>query len=124
MPLPDATVWGRTDITPGNIRRTGKLLSLQPEEEIWVDGHSYAKAGCILNDFTSTEVLQLNLSDEGKLQKRSKPLMKVLDGINHSGLGKIWFAGRGIGPEWKMKREMPSPAYKTRWSDLASARIR
>jgi DNA polymerase V len=34
--------------------------------------------------------------------------MKVLDGINHSGLGKVWFAGRGIAPEWQMKREMLS----------------
>ncbi|MGP3590276.1 DUF4113 domain-containing protein [Vagococcus sp. WN89Y] len=37
--------------------------------------------------------------------------MKILDGINHSGKEKIWFAGRGIAPEWQMKREMLSPAY-------------
>ncbi len=35
----------------------------------------------------------------------------VLDGINNSGLGKVWFAGRGIALEWPMKREMPSSAY-------------
>ncbi|MEQ0651981.1 DUF4113 domain-containing protein, partial [Klebsiella sp. JB_Kp009] len=49
--------------------------------------------------------------------------MKVLDGINHSGLGKVWFAGRGIAPSWQMKRDMLSPAYTTRWKDIPVARI-
>ncbi|EHC81945.1 Error-prone repair protein UmuC [Salmonella enterica subsp. enterica serovar Rubislaw str. A4-653] len=49
--------------------------------------------------------------------------MKVLDGINHSGLGKVWFAGRGIAPEWQMKRELLSPAYTTRWAELPVARL-
>ncbi|WP_075212262.1 DUF4113 domain-containing protein, partial [Klebsiella michiganensis] len=44
-------------------------------------------------------------------------------GINNSGLGKVWFAGRGIGPEWQMKREMLSSAYTTRWKELPVARF-
>lgn len=31
--------------------------------------------------------------------------------------------GRGIAPEWQMKREMLSPAYTTRWTDLPVARL-
>ncbi|EDQ6089784.1 TPA: Y-family DNA polymerase [Salmonella enterica] len=92
-------------------------------DRIWVDGHRYAKAGCMLNDFTPTGVSQLNLFDEVQPRERSDLLMKVLDGINHSGLGKVWFAGRGIAPEWQMKREMLSPAYTTRWTDLSVARL-
>ncbi|EDR8962661.1 Y-family DNA polymerase [Salmonella enterica subsp. enterica] len=92
-------------------------------DRIWVDGHRYAKAGCMLNDFTPTGVSQLNLFDEVQPQERSKQLMQVLDGINHSGLGKVWFAGRGIAPEWQMKREMLSPAYTTRWSDIPCASL-
>lgn len=92
-------------------------------DRIWVDGHRYAKAGCMLNDFTPNGVSQLNLFDEVQLRERSDQLMKVLDGINHSGLGKVWFAGRGIAPEWQMKREMLSPAYTTRWTDLPVARL-
>ena len=53
-----------------------------------------------------------------KALKLEAALMKVLDGINHSGKGKVWFAGRGIAPEWQMKREMLSPRYTTRYSDL------
>lgn len=31
---------------------------------IWVDGHRYAKAGCMLNDVSPTGISQLNLFDE------------------------------------------------------------
>lgn len=51
-------------------------------DRIWVDGHRYAKTGCMLNDFTPTEVSQLNLLDEVQPRERSEQLMKVLDGIN------------------------------------------
>lgn len=92
-------------------------------DRIWVDGYRYAKAGVLLNDFTPSGVSQLNLFDDVQPRERSEQLMKVLDGINHSGLGKVWFAGRGIAPEWQMKREMLSPAYTTKWSDIPRASI-
>lgn len=92
-------------------------------DRIWLDGHRYAKAGVMLNDFTPFGISQLNLFDEIQPRANSDELMKVLDGINHSGLGKIWFAGRGIAPEWQMKRDMLSPAYTTRWKDIPIARI-
>ncbi|EKC7685936.1 Y-family DNA polymerase [Salmonella enterica] len=90
-------------------------------DSIWLDGHRYAKAGVMLNDFTPSGVSQLNLFDEDQPRAQSEELMKVLDRINHSGKGKIWFAGRGIAPEWQMKRDMLSPAYTTRWSDIPVA---
>lgn len=90
-------------------------------ERIWQDGYRYAKAGIMLNDFTPTGVSQLNLFDDVQPSPRSDELMKVLDSINHSGLGKVWFAGRGIAPEWQMKREMLSPSYTTRWKDIPNA---
>ncbi|EBB8134128.1 translesion error-prone DNA polymerase V subunit UmuC [Salmonella enterica] len=90
-------------------------------DSIWLDGHRYAKAGVMLNDFTPSGVSQLNLFDEDQPRAQSDELMKVLDSINHSGKGKIWFAGRGIAPEWQMKRDMLSPAYTTRWSDIPVA---
>ncbi|WP_436910354.1 Y-family DNA polymerase [Enterobacter kobei] len=97
--------------------------ALKALDRIWLDGHRYAKAGVMLNDFTPSGVSQLNLFDEVQPRKHSDSLMKVLDGINHSGKGKVWFAGRGISPEWQMKREMLSPAYTTRWEDIPIARI-
>lgn len=92
-------------------------------DRIWGDGHRYAKAGCMLNDFAPDGVSLLNLFDDTQLRSNSNQLMKVVDGINHSGLGKVWFAGRGIASEWQMKREMLSPAYTTRWSELPVAKL-
>ncbi len=92
-------------------------------DRIWVPGHRYAKAGIILNDFCPTSVAQLTLFDDVQPRANSDKLMKVLDSINHSGLGKVWFAGQGINTEWQMKRELLSPAYTTKWTDLPVARI-
>lgn len=92
-------------------------------DRIWVDDHRYAKAGCILNDFTPTGVSHLNLFDDTQPRSNSNQPLKVVDSINHSGLGKVWFAGRGIAPEWQIKREMLSPAYTTRWNELPVARL-
>ncbi|ELC7358031.1 Y-family DNA polymerase, partial [Enterobacter hormaechei] len=111
-------------MTPTQDTRDIIAAAVKALDRIWVNGHRYAKAGCMLNDFTPTGVSQLNLFDDTQPRSNSNQLMKVVDGINHSGLGKVWFAGRGIAPEWQMKREMLSPAYTTRWNDLPIAMIR
>ncbi|MDI6636427.1 DUF4113 domain-containing protein [Pantoea dispersa] len=48
-------------------------------------------------------------------------LIKVLNGINQSGLGNVWLTGQGANTEWNMKREMLSTAWTTRWSDIPVA---
>lgn len=110
-------------MTPTQDTRDIIAAAVKALERIWVNGHRYAKAGCMLNDFTPTGVSQLNLFDDIQPQGNSNQLMKVLDGINHSGLGKVWFAGRGIAPDWQMKREMLSPAYTTRWEEIPVAKL-
>ena len=110
-------------MTPTQDTRDIIAAAVKALDRIWVNGHRYAKAGCMLNDFTPTGVSQLNLFDDTQPRSNSNQLMKVVDGINHSGLGKVWFAGRGIAPDWKMKREMLSPAYTTRWNELPVARL-
>ncbi|ELE9730673.1 Y-family DNA polymerase [Enterobacter kobei] len=110
-------------MTPTQDTRDIIAAAVKALDRIWVNGHRYAKAGCMLNDFTPTGVSQLNLFDDAQPRSNSGQLMKVVDGINHSGKGKIWFAGWGIAPEWQMKRELLSPAYTTRWSDIPSAKL-
>ncbi|HHA3657895.1 TPA: Y-family DNA polymerase [Salmonella enterica subsp. enterica serovar Muenchen] len=110
--------------TPTQDTRDIIAAAVKALDRIWVKGHRYAKAGCMLNDFTPTGISQLNLFDEVQPHEWSEQLMKVLDSINHSGMGKVWFAGRGIAPEWQMKREQLSPAYTTRWAELPVARLR
>jgi DNA polymerase V len=77
----------------------------------------------MLNDFTPSGVAQFNLIDDVQPRANSKPLTQVIDHINQTGMGNIWFAGRGIAPAWQMKLEMLSSAYTTRWSDIPVARL-
>lgn len=88
-------------------------------DRIWEDGHRYQKAGVMLGDFYSQGVAQLNLFDDNAPKENSEALMKLLDGMNHRyGRGTLQFAGQGIEQPWQMKREMLSPAYTTRLSDI------
>lgn len=86
---------------------------------IWRDGHRYQKAGVMLGDFYSQGVAQLNLFDDNAPRQNSEKLMEVLDHLNaKDGRGTLYFAGQGIQTAWQMKREMLSPRYTTRYSDL------
>ncbi|QGU15422.1 MULTISPECIES: Y-family DNA polymerase [Leclercia] len=86
---------------------------------IWKNGHRYQKAGVMLGDFYSQGVAQLNLFDENPPRKNSQKLMNVLDYLNaKNGHGTLYFAGQGIQQQWQMKREMLSPRYTTRYTDL------
>ncbi|WP_064365687.1 translesion error-prone DNA polymerase V subunit UmuC [Pantoea ananatis] len=98
-------------------------VAMRSLDRIWLEGRRYMKAGIMLDDFMPNGVSQLNLFDENKPRAKSVQLMKVLDGINQSGLGSVWFAGQGVNTEWKMKRDLLSPAWTTRWSDIPVARV-
>lgn len=87
-------------------------------DAIWKDGYRYAKAGVMLSEFVQPGALQQDLFIEPDGRPNSDALMKTLDKINGSGLGKVWFASQGIQQEWSMKRRLLSPCYTTRWSDI------
>lgn len=86
------------------------------------DGYRYQKAGIILNDFCS-RLGQIDMFDETPPRANSEQLMNVIDRINREGIGKVWFAGQGIDKGWKIKREILSPAYTTRWGDLPKVQL-
>ncbi|ECQ1194781.1 Y-family DNA polymerase, partial [Salmonella enterica subsp. enterica serovar Virchow] len=92
-------------------------------DKIWRDGHRYQKAGVMLGDFFSQGVAQLNLFDDNAPRADSAKLMEVLDHLNaKDGKGTLYFAGQGMSQQWAMKREMLSPRYTTRFSDLPIVR--
>lgn len=92
-------------------------------DAIWKDGYRYQKAGVMLGDFYSQGVAQLNLFDDNAPRQNSEKLMEVLDHLNgKNGRGGLYFAGQGIQTSWQMKREMLSPRYTTRYSDLLRVR--
>ncbi|MGP2486900.1 translesion error-prone DNA polymerase V subunit UmuC [Pantoea ananatis] len=109
-------------LTPSNDTRDIIRVAMDALDQIWLDGHRYMKAGVMLGDFFSQGVSQLNLFDEYRPQPNSEALMRVVDGLNQSGKANLFFAGQGIEKSWAMKREMLSPAYTTRFSDLPIVR--
>lgn len=92
-------------------------------DKIWRDGNRYQKAGVMLGDFFSQGVAQLNLFDSSAPRADSEQLMTLIDQLNaKDGRGTLYFAGQGIQQQWQMKREMLSPRYTTRFSDLPIVR--
>ncbi|MBE0508430.1 MAG: translesion error-prone DNA polymerase V subunit UmuC [Marinospirillum sp.] len=85
---------------------------------IWKDGYRYMKGGIVLSDFYAPGTYQQQLFDDAPQKPHSQKLMDSLDQIHKRGLGKLFFAAQGTRQGWSMKRELLSPAYTTRWSDL------
>lgn len=111
-------------LTPTQDTRDIIRVAMACLDNIWIEGHRYMKAGILLGDFFSQGIAQLNLFDEVSPRPDSEVLMQLIDSINQSGRGKLWFAGQGIHKEWAMKRDMLSPAYTTRLSDLPVAVVK
>ncbi|BDX02978.1 DNA polymerase V subunit UmuC [Marinomonas pontica] len=102
-----------TDDTRDLLEVAGVLFS-----RLWRDGFRYMKAGVMLTDFYEHGAVQEDLFRPAAHQIKSKAFMNVVDQINHSGLGSVFFASQGVSSQWVMKREHLSPAYTTRWNDL------
>lgn len=83
-------------LTPSNDTRDIICVAMEALDWIWIDGHRYMKSGVMLGDFFSQGVAQLSLFDECRPKPNSEALMRVLDGLNQSGKGKVWFTGQGI----------------------------
>ena len=86
-------------------------------KRLYRSGYAYQKAGVALLDLRPRSHVQMDLFST--LPNRHA-LMQVMDRINASfGRGTLRTAAEGIRPAWRMKRERMSPAYTTRWDQLA-----
>ena len=99
---------------------TPKILGLATRlfDMIWKDGYRYAKAGVMLGDFCSPDHVQPNLFEDQQVCRESETLMQVIDTINRSGQGKVWFGGQRPQKDWFMRQANVSPAYTTRWDSI------
>lgn len=109
--------------TPTQDTRDIIAAAMRCLDAIWQPGHRFDKGGVMLQDFFSRGIAQLELFDDYQPRPDSEKLMQVMDHINNSGRAKLWFAGQGTQQVWSMKRELLSPAYTTRLSDLPRARV-
>ena len=113
------SITGKLQIPSDDTRDFTELAS-QLLTKIWRDGYRYAKAGVMISDFYDQVIHQKDLFETSIQKTRNPDLMKVLDHINQSGLGKVSFAAEGLQKGWTMRQELLSPAYTTRWTDLAN----
>lgn len=97
--------------------------ALEMVRSLFEAGKTYKKAGVILSDIVPESVIQGNLfvavpANSEKLAK-GRALMEAVDNINFSMRGDILkFAASGTTRNWKMRQEMRSPRYTTRWEEL------
>jgi DNA polymerase V len=107
LPLPEAT-----DDTLRLIRAAHWGL-----KRLYRPGYAYQKAGVALLDLRPRSQAQMNLFATAP---NRQALMQVMDRINATyGRGTLRTAAEGVRPAWRMKRERMSPAYTTRWDQLA-----
>ena len=107
---------------PSNDTRDLIELSMKLLKRLWREGYGYVKAGVILSDFYDIGTFQSGLFDKVTTRSNSHSLMSTLDNINHSGLGRVFFARQGVHRDWAMKRQYLSPAYTSHWNELIKVR--
>jgi DNA polymerase V len=87
-------------------------------DELYEEGQSYKKAGVMLSGIIPDESVQGNLFvPENKNCERK--LMDMIDNINFSQRDDVLkFAASGTTRDWKMRQELRSGRYTTRWEEL------
>jgi DNA polymerase V len=87
-------------------------------DTLYEKGKKYKKAGVMLSGIVPDSSIQGNLflSENSNCGRK---LMDVIDNINFSQRDDILkFAASGLSRDWKMRQELRSPRYTTRWEEL------
>lgn len=99
---------------------TNELIkpALQLVEQVFENGRRYKKAGVLLSGLVPDECIQANLFVEEK-KNNKRMLMDMVDNVNFAMRDDlIKFAASGTTRDWKMRQELRSPRYTTRWEEL------
>ena len=99
---------------------TNELIkpALQLVDQLFEKGRRYKKAGVMLSGLVPDECIQANLFVAEKNNTKRR-LMGMLDNINFAMRDDmIKFAASGTTRDWKMRQELRSPRYTTRWEEM------
>jgi DNA polymerase V len=99
---------------------TNELIkpAVQLVESLYEQGKVYKKAGVLLAGLEPDGSIQGNLFAAGP-QKHQRLLMDMMDNINFSMRDDVLkFATSGLTRDWKMRQELRSKRYTTRWEEL------
>lgn len=107
------TLPSATSITQELIKPAVELV-----DQLYKRGKEYKKAGVMLSGLVPDDSIQGNLFLQPE-QNNNRFLMDVLDNINFSMRDDILkFASVGLERNWKMRQELHSSRYTTRWEEL------
>ena len=87
-------------------------------DKLFEAGNIYKKAGVLLSNIVPDESIQANLFKTDS-NNSSRKLMEMMDNINFSQRDDVLkFATSGTTRDWKMRQELRSKRYTTRWEEL------
>ncbi|MCC5832327.1 MAG: Y-family DNA polymerase [Chlamydiales bacterium] len=93
-------------------------------ETLYRAGHAYKKAGILLGGLVPENSFQRDLFVDRTDGEKKRAAMALLDYANQKfGYAALKFAAEGIERPWRMKRELRSPCFTTRWDDLLTIHI-
>ena len=105
---------------PAATSSTNELIkpAVQLVDSLYEQGKVYKKAGVMLAGLEPDESIQGNLFLPGT-QKYNRLLMDMMDNINFSMRDDVLkFAASGLARNWKMRQELRSKRYTSRWEEL------
>ncbi len=111
---------GSYTILPMATAATHELIkpALNLVDRLFEKGRLYKKAGVMLSGLVPDTTIQGNLFVSEKLNGK-RLLMDMIDNINFSNRDDIIkFAASGTKRNWKMRAELRSPRYTTRWEEM------
>lgn len=96
--------------------------ALEIVDALFEKGRVYKKAGVMLSGIVPDEFIQGNLFLEEK-ENTGRLLMDMIDNVNFSQRDDVLkFASSGLGRDWKMRQELRSKRFTTRWTELAEVK--
>ena len=107
-------------ILPVATSATNELIkpAVKLVDKLYEPGRIYKKAGVMLSGIVPDTTIQGNLFVTEN-ENNSRLLMSMLDNVNFAMRDDmIKFAASGTTRDWKMRQELRSPRYTTRWNEL------
>jgi DNA polymerase V len=107
-------------ILPNATANTGELIQYAVPliEKLYRRGSNYLKAGVMLGGIVPDESIQGNLFNSYS-ENMTRPLMEAMDNINFSMRDDVVkYAAGGLKRNWKMRQELRSKRFTTRWDEL------
>jgi len=96
--------------------------ALELTERLYEKGRIYKKAGVMLSGIVPDDSVQGNLFKKPE-ENNHRLLMDTIDNVNFAMRDDVLkFASSGTTRNWKMRQELRSPRYTSRWDELCKVR--